>query len=59
MFYIYIKRQNMKIKYNKFGSVVYFENKDGYWFKNIFDENNTHIYYENYYGVILDYRSSN
>ncbi len=35
------------------GNVIYYETKDGYWFKNVFDENNQHVYYENYYGIII------
>jgi hypothetical protein len=46
----------MKIEYDKFGNTIYYETEDGYWFKNIFDDNNVHIYYENYYGIVIDYR---
>jgi hypothetical protein len=35
---------------------IYYENSNGYWWKQEFDKNNNEIYYENSNGYIIDNR---
>jgi hypothetical protein len=37
---------------DKNNNEIYFENSNGYWWKQEFDENNNQIYYENLNGTI-------
>jgi hypothetical protein len=37
---------------DKNNNQIYFENSNGYWWKQEFDENNNQIYYENLNGTI-------
>jgi hypothetical protein len=41
---------------DKNNNQIYFENSDGYWWKQEFDGNNNEIYYEGSSGLIIDNR---
>ena len=38
------------------GNNIYYEDNDGYWVKQVYNQNNNRIYYENSDGVIRDRR---
>jgi hypothetical protein len=42
--------------YDDKNNVIYFEDSNGYWFKNEYDEDGNVIYYENSEGCIVDKR---
>ena len=50
-----IKEFPFKIK-NSNGNCIYFEDSDGFWYKNEYDSNGNRIYFENSDGLIEDNR---
>ena len=48
--------RKIKTEYNNNGHNDYYENEDGYWYKQLYDIDNNLIYFEDSNGHIDDYR---